>query len=212
MESKYLVQDIYKAVFGYRGMPFPLGALSGVAKVLPDPGRVIDAITNTKPYSPTNASPTIAEEVLKKVDGLNHRGLLGAYYYMPVRLGGVQLPNEPTVSASMSKTVVETPLTGNSRRGTVKELISCNDYEITIQGVCIDQEHVNAYPEEQVKEIVALFERNEALLVESLFTGYLGITRLVLKTLDFAEMRGIQHSQAYKITAVSDEDFMLIQV
>ncbi len=78
-------------------------------------------------------------------DGLNHKGLMGIEFFMPVALNGYQLPLEPIISISGKKTIIETPLTGNTRRGTVKEIITTDDYEVKIRGIIIN-ETANDYP------------------------------------------------------------------
>lgn len=133
----------------------------------------------------------------------------GQSVFMPMRLGGVMLPNEPTIQISSRKNIVETVLSGSTRRGTVKELISIEDWSVVIRGVALNYKSKLVYPEDQVKALRDLYERNEALTVECALTSLLGIYRLVIKDFTLPEMTGIQHAQAYQFTCVSDEDFIL---
>jgi hypothetical protein len=133
----------------------------------------------------------------------------GRPVFMPMRLGGLVLPNEPSIIINSRKNIIETPLAGSTRRGTVKELISIEDWSITIRGVAINYDSVLVYPEDQVKALRDLYEQNEALDVESALTNLLGIYRLVIKEFLLPEMIGIQHAQAYQFTCSSDEDFIL---
>lgn len=133
----------------------------------------------------------------------------GRPFFMPVRLGGVLLPNEPTISLNLKKRIEETALVGSTRKGTVKELISVEDWAITLRGIAINQQSKKVYPEDQVKALNDLFARNEAIQIESALTNLLGIYRIVLKEFDLTEMVGVQHAQAYQFLAVSDEDFIL---
>lgn len=133
----------------------------------------------------------------------------GQSVFMPMRLGGLVLPNEPSIIVSSRKNIVETALAGSSRRGTVKELISVEDWSVTIRGVVINYDSVLVYPEDEVKALRDLYERNEALDVESALTNLLGIYRLVIKEFLLPEMIGIQHAQAYQFICTSDEDFTL---
>lgn len=187
--------DLYKLAFGYRGLPF--------INVPATPSKTTNGIENS-----IDAPDVISET--QASDGLNHSGLNGVTYFMPISIGGVQLPNEPTVSASTKKTIVETAMVGMTRRGNVKELISEGDYEISINGVCASDDGVS-YPFDQVKAIKAIYEKNEALEIVCAFTEEIGVTKVVLKSLTWVEMKGMQHCQAYKISAVSDEDFLLIE-
>ena len=104
---------------------------------------------------------------------------------------------------------METGLVGQTRKGTVKELISVDDYEITIRGVALNYASKKIYPEDAVKKLHDLFLRNEALEVECAITALLGIQRLVIKEFSLPDMPGVQHAQAYEFQCVSDEDFDL---
>jgi hypothetical protein len=135
--------------------------------------------------------------------------VLGRPYFLPVRLGGVLLPNEPVMIIRGRKHIVETDLVGSKRRGSVKELIRLDDYDVTIRGIAIQTANTRDYPEDQVKALHDLYLRNEALSVESGLTELLGIYRLVVREIGFPELRGFQHAQAYELLCRSDEDFIL---
>ncbi len=135
--------------------------------------------------------------------------LTGKAYFMPIRLGGVLLPNEPTIVITGRKNILETPLVGSTRKGTVKELISIEDYDITIRGIAINLKSKLVYPEDEVKGLNDLFNLNESLSIECALTNLFGIYRLVIKQVSFPEMRGVQHAQAFEFNCVSDEDFIL---
>lgn len=141
---------------------------------------------------------------------VNEQQALGKPYFMSLRLQNgneiTAFPNEPLVSVSLQKTIVETPTIGPERKGTVKEYICTEDYQIDIKGVIIGSN--NAYPAQEVKELNDLFYKNEALtVVDNLFFDLFGIQKIVLKSLKFDEMMGQESLQKYTITAVSDEDF-----
>jgi len=136
----------------------------------------------------------------------NEQPALGKPYFMRVKLGGVQLPNEPLLTFSRQKKIVQTTITGSQRQGTVKELISSSDYKIDLRGWCINPA-VKEYPKSQVEQIIQLCERPEALEIENKLCDYFGIYRIVITSYDFADMQGKPYSQAYQISMVSDEDF-----
>ncbi len=133
----------------------------------------------------------------------------GRPVFMPVRLGGVLLPNEPTVYVSNSKIVVRTDLVGSQRKGSVKELIGFGDYEVVIRGLAINYNSFSVYPEAQVKELHDLYNRRESLPVEGAIFTLLGISRLLITRMALPELAGVQHCQAYEFTCLSDEDFTL---
>ena len=119
-------------------------------------------------------------------------------------------PNEPLISLSLAKTIVETATVGKERKGTVKEYICTEDYTLSIKGICVNEdiEKRDEYPTEQVQELQRLFEINDSINVENNpFLELFGIRRIVLKSIDWSEMAGQQGLQKYSITAVSDQDF-----
>lgn len=148
---------------------------------------------------------------LKKIFGNN---ALGKQYFFTLNLSyngeKFTLPNEPLISLSSVKTIVETATVGKYRKGTVKEYINTEDYHITIRGVCINDDFEN-YPAEQVGILNKLFEINDTLKVESnWFFALFGIENIVLKEMKFDEMIGQPYLQRYVITAISDQPFLAL--
>jgi hypothetical protein len=120
----------------------------------------------------------------------------------------ITLPNEPLLSISQSKTIVETATVGKHRQGKVKEYINTEDYAITIRGLCIDPENTERYPSEQVARINRLFAINDSLeVVGNKFFELFGIRNIVLREKSFDEMAGKQGMQKYILRASSDMDF-----
>ena len=98
-------------------------------------------------------------------------GGLGIEYFMPVTLtyeeneplpegdGELTIVKKyelpyPVISITSKKVIVGTPMTG--RRGTVKELVNCEDYEITIKGFIISK--TNEFPESEVSALRSIYE------------------------------------------------------
>jgi hypothetical protein len=133
----------------------------------------------------------------------------GVALFMPTSIGGLNLPNEPSLSFNVSKRLIETPLVGSRRNGSVIEQIAVENWQITIRGIAINYKSKRVYPEDAVKALKDLFYKNQSLKIECALTKLLGIDRIVLKDLSFPEMIGVQHAQAYEFKAISDEDFDL---
>ena len=131
---------------------------------------------------------------------------LGIPYFMDVTIDGKRLPNEPLLTFSGQKRIIQTAIAGSKRRGTVKELIAANDYKIKIEGVCIDPTQ-RSYPTAQVQTIIDLCETPAALDFENELATLFRIHRIVITGYGFANMQGTPHAQKYVINAVSDEDF-----
>lgn len=174
---------VAKAHFDYVGPSFPLWWKKNKAKfVLPNLLDVSEALLRGKPYFTTLT--------------LEYKG------------EKFNLPNEPLISLSQVKTIKETATVGKYRKGTVKEYITTEDYQITVRGVCVNTEDMESYPSEQVEEINRLFDINDAVqVVGNKFFELFGVRALVIKEKKFEEMAGQQGLQKYTLTAVSDQDF-----
>jgi len=174
---------VVKAHFGHIGLPFPqwIGE-------------------NKKQFESTNLK-TIGHDLLNG----------DSPYFMQVTLSyqgqKFTFPNEPLVSLSQSKTIVETATVNRGRKGTVKELINTNDYQISFRGICFSED-MESYPADQVSILNQMMEIEYPLEVENnLFFELFQIRKIVLKDIQFDEMAGQQGLQSYVITAISDQDF-----
>lgn len=149
---------------------------------------------------------------LPSLTNIARRLLLGGKYFtrLVVSHKGVkyEFPNEPLIGLSLNKTIKETATVGRYRKGTVKEYINTEDYQIIIRGVCVNEAVPINYPSSQVEELNRIFEINEALEVESNpFLELFDISKIVFKSIDYEDMAGQQTLQKYVIRAVSDQDF-----
>ena len=134
------------------------------------------------------------------------KDLLGRPVFAPVRIDGFLFPNEPTIFVRNSKEIVRTTLVGqNLNRGTVKELIATGDYEVTIRGIAVGN---GGYPEDIINSLNQLYNKNEALDIESGLCALLGIYRVVIESLDLPHTSS-EHCQAYELVCHSDVDFSL---
>lgn len=153
----------------------------------------------------------VASYTNQNIYNVNEQQALGKPYFMSLKVQSgkefTSFPNEPLISISLQKTIVETATVGEGRKGTVKEYICTEDYEIDIKGVIIGDG--NTYPGQEVEELNKLFLKNEALdIVDNSFFELFGIEKIVLKSIKFDEMMGQESLQKYTITAVSDEPFL----
>ena len=156
----------------------------------------------------TNKTKVVLPSISKIGAGL----LLGGQYFQTLKVAykGQQFvfPNEPLISMSLAKTIVETATVGKERKGTVKEFINTEDYVLNIRGVCVNPDYPDEYPTEQVQELQRLFEINDSVeVMNNLFLELFGVKNLVLKNIEWNEMAGQQGLQVYTVNAVSDSDF-----
>lgn len=94
------------------------------------------------------------------------------------------------------------------RKGAVKELINVDDYEISIQGIA----SANDFPEEAVKDLSELYNLNEAVTLECALTDTaLGKDpEVVIKSIEFSDMKGVECFQVFKMSLTTDYSFELI--
>lgn len=140
---------------------------------------------------------------------LRKAGADGRWYFMPVWLDDVEIPHA-VVSMTGQKTIVETPLIG--RQGTVKELISMQDYTISIAGVLVGDD----YPADAVKALTVLYKRAESVeIVSALTDSVLGQKdvnnphMVVLTNITWSEVGAVENMQAFRLTAKTDRPFNL---
>ncbi|GGG47014.1 DUF6046 domain-containing protein [Epilithonimonas arachidiradicis] len=151
--------------------------------------------------------------ILPNLMGIGKDLVLGGRYFTTLsvadKAGNQYLfPNEPLLSISLAKTIVETATVGKERKGTVKEYICTEDYNINIKGVCVNENDPETYPAEQVAELKRMFEINDSLeVISNPFLELFEIRNIVLKDVQFDEMAGEQGLQKFTMTAVSDQDF-----
>lgn len=152
----------------------------------------------------TNESDAFASKfgssVYRKADAV------GRYYFMPVKLGDVEL-QYPIIRIQGRKNIVETQLT--ERKGSVIEIINQESYQIYIRGFLIN--HTGDFPEEAVHEMKELFETNQSVPIRSVLTD-LFLTdedSVVIADLSFPEVTGVENVKPYELNLISDSNFEL---
>lgn len=189
------INGLYHLAFGSeRGL-----SVEGIGDSIINEAEAGDISIIKKP----GASALLYDSRLKRVTPI------GTSLFMPMMIGGVQLPNEPTVVFNIKKKFVETSLYGSKRRGNVIEDMAVESYSLTIKGVAINYNDSRNYPADQVRQLNELFLRRGALEIVSPMTKLLGIDFVALRNFNLPEMIGVQHAQAYQFQAVEDQVFLL---
>jgi uncharacterized protein DUF6046 len=167
-------------------------------------------------YTPQDFKISPKDVLTKKTPGY-----YGRYYeedkqgrdvFMPMTIGGDVFLPYIWVSVRGSKTIVETPMT--ERHGSVKELISINDYEFAVKGLLVG--HDGRFPEKEVEELRRLFERNESLTIKCILTDiYLLSTpnqaqdKVVIYDHELFENKGVEHVRGFSFNMKADSIFEL---
>ncbi len=198
MIRNFNLQEILQNIVGYKGLPFPGGWLPS-AKAGGYAGKDYTGLTQAgekKELSDTGAR-------LRKKD------MNGRWYFMPVVFmhdgSEYEIPNA-IISIKGKKTIVETPMIG--RKGTVKELVSIDDYEISIAGVIIDDDD---FPEDGLSNINELFNINQSVRLKCALTDIFmdDDDMVVITDLDCPEVKGIERARGIRINCKSDKNFEL---
>ncbi|MBN2814983.1 MAG: hypothetical protein JXQ80_12950 [Bacteroidales bacterium] len=191
-----IVFDILRTVKGYQALPYV------PADIITQPSGMSRADYN-KGDGPERAKQSATGATLRKVKN-------GIWYFMPVSFthkGKRWEFDEAVVSITGKKTIVETPMVG--RKGSVKELISVDDYDIKLVAVL---ESTNGdYPEQEMQELVRLWEINEAIKMSCALTDYFlkEDDSVMIKTIEPITVEGQEDIQAFNMTLVSDSPFEL---
>lgn len=131
---------------------------------------------------------------------------LGREFFLPVELDGYLVPFA-VISVTAKKTIVSTALP--ERGGTVKELISIDDYAINIKGIVLQE----TFPEKDMRDIQNIFLKNKSLSLRSVITDIFLIGefehKVVIKSIKWAATSGVEHAKPFEIECESDMIFVL---
>src|SRR5207253_707355 len=90
--------------------------------------------------------------------------------------------------------------------GTVKELISIDDYLINIKGILVNEE--NAYPESEIIDLHELFLKNQSIQLQCVLTDIFlkgsFEQKVVIRDLKFPAVTGIEHTKPFEMELESD--------
>ncbi len=195
LKHKYNIPNMLASIVGYKGVPFP-GALA--------PRRPQGDYT-AEAYEFASTAP-VRQELVKGTQ-LYKQDWRGRWYFMPVTINGVEIPNA-VISITGKKNIVETSMVG--RKGSVKELISIDDYKITVAGFI--QSTDGTYPEAGITQIRELFNVNESVEFISVLTDLVldEGDKVVLTDIEWLSTPGIEDGQAIRIECITDKEFELM--
>ena len=212
-EISFSLSNLFEQTFGYKSQAFD-----------PEFNEVTGNISPYRVEQGTLGSPYYSTDAL------------GKEYYMPETIkylengmAGQQTSGSgqgqgklktwhlpyPIISISSRKTIIETSLT--ERRGTVKELINIQDYEIIIRGFIVAK--ANEFPESDVITLRNIYEQNASLSIQCPLTDIFllrpdrsGSDQVVITEMKFHEVKGVKNVRPYELRLISDEPFNLISI
>ncbi len=178
--AEFNLNNLYRNTFGYVKPPFPAGGV-----------------------------PSLESIVGRRIPGLRQTGMLGREIRMPMSIrvpGGAayMLPNEPIVSITGGFDVATTQVNRGKRRGTVKEIVTLNDYRLSVRGIIYNKEE---HPAEEVLQIRSILE-NGIIEVDCYMGNLFDINVCVVESFSWPrwEKKSFRQ-QNYELTLISDEDF-----
>lgn len=129
----------------------------------------------------------------------------GRFVYCPLRLrsGSKDLEYVDAItSINRQKRIVSTEVIGMN--GSVKEYISEGDYELSIYlGLYGSGDN---YPEEELRDLIALLSEPNAVEVQSTFLDLFDINKIVIKSYSLLQETE-SNRQGISISALSDEEY-----
>ncbi len=203
--TEFDLNDIYRQAFGYQA---PKGKFTiPPASDYPSEGqRIIDEAESA--FKMETKTPRLERALLG--GRYYDTDIFGREFFLPVQLDGYILPFA-VVSILCKKTIVSTPMP--ERGGTVKELISIDDYQINVKGILINDD--NIFPESEIIDLHELFLKAESVNMQCVLTDIFlkGAfnQRVVIKDLKFPAVIGIEHAKPFEMELESDMIFDLVK-
>ena len=111
------------------------------------------------------------------------------------------------VDFSMTQNIVKTPV--NGRDGTIKEFVSDGDYEISIKGLLIDQDHPNRIPEEAIRKALQWFRKGKALGVEAKIFDVFGVHNIVVESFHMPQIPTYIQMRPFELKCISDTEYTI---
>lgn len=203
LTHKYDVGKLLASVLSHKGGIMPGMIITGLKGA---------GVTEYDYELPDIAPAQAAKSITATGTPLRKKDASGRVYFMPVTLRTsagveVEMPNA-AISFTGKKTIIKTPLAGAN--GTVKELITTNDYSIEIAAVVISED--GSYPESQVQALRDMWRLNESVqLICAITDIWIGLgVSIVLESVSMPEVGAFEDAQVIKFTAETDTEFNLI--
>ena len=120
----------------------------------------------------------------------------------PLEIGGYNFVYGALIQVKGHKNIVVTEIPGG--RGTIKELVSVPDYEITITGKLYCKN--NALLLSELENLVALWDKDESLDIICPYTDLFGIKKIAIQNFNPIIKDGFQSVLWYTMSGLSDNE------
>ena len=111
------------------------------------------------------------------------------------------------ISITKRKNIVYSKV--QNRKGTVKQFISDDDYDIKVSGYLQDAEKPNSFPIESISEILDVCKCQDNIPVSSLLLYSFGIEKAVITNFEISSEEGVMNTAKFSMDLVSDDDLDL---
>lgn len=142
--------------------------------------------------------------------------IFGREFFLPLRLDDQLIPFA-VLGMTWKKTIISTPMP--ERGGSVKELISIDDYLFNIKGILINPD--NDFPEAGIIDIKRIWVKNASVTLRSvisdlILSGRSDLNkedpyghRVVIKEIKWPGVSGVEHAKPFEMELESDLIFDL---
>lgn len=137
----------------------------------------------------------------------------GSYDYfndgqiMQRNLADFTLPYTSTAEFNRQKIITKSK--PNGRQGSVKELWSFDDWQISIRGLLIDNDP-QQFPQRQLESLLAFESLADSVEVVGDLFNYLGIQRITIERIAISQVKGKPHVIPFLLECSSDEDLEIV--
>lgn len=119
----------------------------------------------------------------------------------------LNLKDRVQIDCSRTKNIVSTQI--NGQIGTIKEWVNNGDVAINLLITVINEKNVDAYPEQELKDIMSFLNMNRELKVYNKYLNdVMGVTRLVVTSFKHTS-KIYQGMQTISVDAMSDETYVV---
>ena len=128
-------------------------------------------------------------------------GPIGRRDLYPVTIDNVELPTDCILQVSMGKNIIQQDVPGGD--GTIKTMIGYRDMNVDISGKIITKN--NTMMKQELKTLVALFNRDDALKIQCPYTDVFGIKKIVLTDFEPVLRENFRSVCWFTFRGISDE-------